>query len=1035
MSGGRPHAGERRRAPGLAWFCVIAIGAASMADFVPAVAQQGAQRPGRRELDFANRLLRDRRYDLAAEEYEKAIKQAGQGGPEAAEARFGLASARWSLGQYPESRRQFEQFLQQAPKHSGAPTAWFRVGEIAYLLGDLPAALRALETYTSQYPDHRHLDSAWTYLGEVRYRQGDLDGAKQAYEQVLTRFPDGRFLQRARYGLGRALVAKKDYAGAISEFETIVQGGDPDWANKARSQLGMAQMAAGQPRQAITTFEALERSAPQGPLANEARLHRAEALARLERTDEAEALLRPLAALPDGIAPRASYALAGLLLKGKPTDALAVCDAALERFAGSPYEPMLLYQSAEAAVGAGKPDDARARFLKVADGFPKDAWADDAFLRAAELARKGGDLKTARALAASFPERFPQSPRRNQARLIEAQAALGEKDAKAAVALLEPLFADQALAPVLEEPVRLALGMAYREAGDEEKARQVLQAGSRNATRPANPDALYVLAVGYMDQKHFDQAVPALQAYLAEKPRGEVAPDALALLAQAHGELGQAKEANETLERLAAESPGSKALLQARLQLGEKALERKDYEQARTQLKAVADQAGDDVAMAARALWGLGWSQLEAGQSAEAAKTFGERLQLAPNDALAADTALAQAQALDYSGQADRALTAYEEAAKRFASRPRIAALARLARARLLDRLGRHAEAADAFDAYLKDHPEPPDASVPGTDVVLADFGWALLEAGKKPESVALFRKLLEEFPSSPRAADARVVLGEAAHEERRLEEAEKLLVPVVADDTKVGPELVQSALFRLGLVRFDRNDWAGARATFSRLTTQYPDGPFQAKAQFWSAEAAFQAGDTTAAEAEFAALARTVEAAGGERPDWLPTAQLRHVECLVSLQRWEEALTEADALKMSQPGFPALHELEFARGRALAGLARFDEARGAYQAVIEARRDDDFATRSQLMIGETYFHQEKYHDALKEFLRVVYDDHAAGPFKAAALLEAGKIAEKLERWGDAADFYRQLRANYPDDRLAQPAAERLEAIQSKLPR
>ena len=63
--------------------------------------------------------------------------------------------------------------------------------------------------------------------------------------------------------------------------------------------------------------------------------------------------------------------------------------------------------------------------------------------------------------------------------------------------------------------------------------------------------------------------------------------------------------------------------------------------------------------------------------------------------------------------------------------------------------------------------------------------------------------------------------------------------------------------------------------------------------------------------------------------------------------------------------------EVDYARGRSLQGLAKFDEAREAYQAVIEARKGGDLAARAQLMRGETYFHQKRYDEALRELLKV----------------------------------------------------------------
>src|SRR5205085_8853721 len=125
---------------------------------------------------------------------------------------------------------------------------------------------------------------------------------------------------------------------------------------------------------------------------------------------------------------------------------------------------------------------------------------------------------------------------------------------------------------------------------------------------------------------------------------------------------------------------------------------------------------------------------------------------------------------------------------------------------------------------------------------------------------------------------------------------------------------------------------------------------------------------------------------------------------------------------------------VDYARGRALQSLSppRFDEARAAYQAVIDARKGGDLAARAQLMRGETYFHQKNYREAIREYLKVdiLYD---APAWQAAALLEAGKVYEQLDQWADAAEIYQKLRSRFPDDPNAAEAARRLEAAQKHL--
>ena len=77
-------------------------------------------------------------------------------------------------------------------------------------------------------------------------------------------------------------------------------------------------------------------------------------------------------------------------------------------------------------------------------------------------------------------------------------------------------------------------------------------------------------------------------------------------------------------------------------------------------------------------------------------------------------------------------------------------------------------------------------------------------------------------------------------------------------------------------------------------------------------------------------------------------------------------------------------------------------------------------------MRGETFFHQEQYREALRDFYRVVIQ-YNAPQWQAAALLEAGKVHEKLNQWREAVETYEKLRAQFPQDRNVAEAGRRLE--------
>src|SRR5262249_33287575 len=118
----RASAGRGGRSPAV----VLGMIAASWGWAGPAGAQE-AQDPGRatggasgrvapEEINAANGLSRDRRYELAAEEYERFLQDA-KPGAYADEARFGAANARLFQGQYDRARRHFEEYLKAAPDH------------------------------------------------------------------------------------------------------------------------------------------------------------------------------------------------------------------------------------------------------------------------------------------------------------------------------------------------------------------------------------------------------------------------------------------------------------------------------------------------------------------------------------------------------------------------------------------------------------------------------------------------------------------------------------------------------------------------------------------------------------------------------------------------------------------------------------------------------------------------------------------------------------------------------------------------------
>lgn len=985
-------------------------------------------------LNFANGLLARRQYELAAEEYEKFLRT-NPVGRDKADALYGLARAKLFLLKYGEARTHLQAFLETDPQHPNAATAQFRLGEAAYLMRDLPAAREALEGFLQQHPEHAHLDAALPYLGDVKLGLGDLKGAREAYETALNRYPDGPMADRTRFYLARVMAAQGRADEASQLLQKVAARPNSEWAERARVQLGLSQAAAGKHDEAIAAFSALEAANPQSSSAAEARLLRAESLVALKRPDDAEALLVPLVndkSTPWAIAARASYDLGGLWLdaRNQPEKALEVWDAALVRFTSGPTTPLLLFRSAEALAKLDRTAEARARYVKLAEEHPRDAWADRALVAAARLALldpKTPEPEVARTLAAELLTKYPTSRLRPEARLIEARALQDLNRHAEAIPLLVAVLDEDRPEPELAQAARSYLSRSYKATNQPEKAAELLVEMAKAPAAPFASNARYSLGQARFEAGNYAEAVEPLTQYLEAEPRGEFAAHALAYLVIARSELGQTTEAEAAYQTLAADWPTSEDLVRVRLRLGETALKAKQFTQAAELFRPIAD--GPPSAWTAQARSGLGWALLGAGQPAQAAESFGGALAADPKGKFAAESAYLKGLALERAGQNDAALAAYAESETTHTGTSQAAA-SLLARARLLARMGRPGDAADAFDQYLKLTP----AETSERDAALAEAAWALRDAGRKDAADAAFKQLFASYSSSPRAARVRVDLARLAYREKEAASAEELLAPFVADDASLpsDPEAARDALELLGRLRFDRGDWAEARVAFARLVEALPEtDPRRETAKFWHAEAAFRADDPATAEPVFAALASQ---AAPEAPAWRSTAWLRRIQCLVALKRWNEAISEANALSTKLPGFPQMPEVHYARGRALQSQAvpRFDEARADYEAAISAGPATELAARSQLMIGETYFFERKYRDAEREFLKLdlTYD---APRWQAASRLELGKVYEAQGRWSDAVVTYRKLLDQFPNDPAATEARKQLDLAQARV--
>jgi tol-pal system protein YbgF len=105
-----------------------------------------------------------------------------------------------------------------------------------------------------------------------------------------------------------------------------------------------------------------------------------------------------------------------------------------------------------------------------------------------------------------------------------------------------------------------------------------------------------------------------------------------------------------------------------------------------------------------------------------------------------------------------------------------------------------------------------------------------------------------------------------------------------------------------------------------------------------------------------------------------------------------------------------------------------FDLALAELQDFVRLNPSDDLADDAQYLIGEIYFSQQKYPEAVAAYDRLLAE-HAGGDKAAAAYLKKGLALLETNRTADAVIQLQHVVSAYPKSEEARIARERLQAL------
>ncbi len=242
-------------------------------------------------------------------------------------------------------------------------------------------------------------------------------------------------------------------------------------------------------------------------------------------------------------------------------------------------------------------------------------------------------------------------------------------------------------------------------------------------------------------------------------------------------------------------------------------------------------------------------------------------------------------------------------------------------------------EAIVLYEEILARFPESPDRAYALHGLILARQ-----QAGRPADALSLCRRFLDTFPGHALAPEIAVLGGQIALDRQQTAQAESFFGSAI--DQSQG-QLRERVLFQLGLARFSRRDWAGARDMLDRYVGEFPRGEWAENAAYRSALTWFL--DTSDAE-RYAKSEKSLQAFVKDHPSstYLPDAHYRLAVCKFAFQEYDQALAACTDWEKRFPTDAMLAEVLSLKGDVLKALQFEDRALESYLRAASAAATDE---------------------------------------------------------------------------------------------
>ena len=983
-------------------------------------------------------FFRAQRWQYAATDFQKFLKDYPNS-DRAPLARLYVGLCLNSLEDYAPARTNLQQFLKDAPENRNAADARYRIGECSYYLKEYDTAIQQLANYLKQHDGHQLNSWARLLLGESLNQKQRFVEAQTTLAPVLAVAQKDGILDDVEFAIAVSLQGQSKVSEATVKFQNLVNRKSKRFEHRSLARLGMMAFAAKDYAKAATLYDRLIKDHPQKPGTTTATLQSGIAYYQLGNFEAAIQRFQKIPA--DDSA--AGY---GQLWTGLAFTQTKQIEKARQLFANAfqntsdpTLSAELLFRRAELEMIDQQMPAAIAMFKDLTDRWPTCRYVNQSLLNIADLQLEQGNLPEATDAIQRLLKADPEKANHPDLMTVRGRLLLKQDRLPEAIKLLTEAANAPADSKDLSHIRTYHLVRALHKAG---KHQEVLGQVKRVADElqqetDSNIAAMLSLAaISSLEINENQSAFNFADRFIQLSPDIATQADALTARAIAASRTNQLKSARTDLKTLVTNFKSTTATWIAVLQSAEATWAAKQYaESAEFFDLAIGKETTPRIQR--MALSGAGWSYFRQNDQAKAKDRFQQLIQNHPaaNETTEGRYVLGRI-LVDEKNQEAAAeqfkvvFTTLKSSVPENQQPDDVRYLFSSGRyyAQLQGRLNQ----IDQANATWKELAGLFDRS-PKLDQILDEWAVANLQAARFDQSDQIYRTLLERFPNSPFAGQARLSLAESQMQGDNLQPALAEFQAITANPN-YAPREKAAALYHIVDIQAARQQWATVQTTANQFLKNYPSHDRAAEIQLLSAEALVNQKQYQQAGRQLVALQQAVQ--NGELPkaDWTGRIWVLLAESALAEKRYDEIDRLANDLAQNQPASKWMFQARFLQGRRWKSQAppNFARARQYFEEVTsdEQVQGTETAARSQFLIAETYLLQENFADAAREYHRVhlIYN---IPEWQARSLFQAAACEERLSKTNEATRSYSELIAEFPNHNLVPKAKERLQVLKT----